>query len=75
MLIIIVSQIGRRFGPVFLNRRALESIIPGHDRPEEIIICYKISLVKLISNLNGILYLSTCHTVYISVLIFFMIMP
>jgi hypothetical protein len=28
-----------------------------------------------ITNLNVILYLSTCHTVYISVLIFFMIMP
>jgi hypothetical protein len=28
-----------------------------------------------IINLNVILYLSTCHTVYISVLILFMIMP
>jgi hypothetical protein len=38
------------------------------------IICYKISLVHwLITNLNVILYLSTCHTVYISVLILFMI--
>jgi hypothetical protein len=35
----------------------------------------KISLVQLITNLNVILYLSTCHTVYISVLILFMIMP
>ena len=36
----------------------------------------KISLVQwLISNWNKILYLSTCHTVYISVLILFMIMP
>ena len=26
--------------------------------------CYKISLVQLINNLNVILYLSTCHTVY-----------
>jgi len=35
----------------------------------------KISLVqRLITNLNVILYLSTCHTVYISVLILFMIM-
>jgi len=29
----------------------------------------------LITNLNVILYLSTCHTVYISVLILFVIMP
>jgi len=36
--------------------------------------CYKISLVQLISNLNVILYLSTCYTVYISVLILFKIM-
>ena len=36
----------------------------------------KISLVQwLITNLNVILYLSTCHTVYIGVLIPFMIMP
>jgi len=61
--------------PVFLNRRAaaryraLASIIPGHERPEETTICYKISLVQLISNLNVILYLSTYHTVCISVLI------
>ena len=62
---------------VFLNRRAaaryraLASIIPGRERPEETTKCYKISLV----NLNVILYLSTCHTVYISVLVLFMIMP
>jgi len=66
---------------VFLNRRAaarylaLASIISGRERPEETTICYKISLVKLITNLNAILYLSTCHTIYISVLILFMIMP
>ena len=30
-------------------------------------------LLELITNLNVILYLSTCHTVYISVLIVFMI--
>jgi len=66
---------------VFLNRwaaaryRALASIIPGRERPEETTICYMISLVHLITNLNVISYLSTCHTVYISVLIFFMIMP
>jgi hypothetical protein len=66
---------------VFLNRRAvaryraLVSIIPGRERPEEITVCYKISLVQLITNLNIILYFSTCHTVYISVLILFMIMP
>jgi hypothetical protein len=35
----------------------------------------EISLVQLITNLNVILYLSTCHTVYISVLILFMIIP
>jgi hypothetical protein len=36
----------------------------------------EISLVQLlITNLNVILYLSTCHTVYISVVILFMIMP
>ena len=66
---------------VFLNRRAaaryraLASIIPGREGPEETTICYKISLVQLITNLNVILYLSTCNTVYISVLILFMIMP
>jgi len=75
---------------VFLNRRAasryraLASIIPGRERPEETTKCYKISLVQLITNLNIILYyiyfillyiLSTCHTIHISVLIPFMIMP
>jgi len=66
---------------VFLNRRAaaqyraLASIISGCKRPEETTICYKTSLVQLITNLNVILYLSTCNTVYISVLILFMIMP
>ena len=65
---------------VFLNRQAtarywaLASIILGSERPEETTICYKISLVQLIINLNVILYLSTCHTIYISVLILFMIM-
>jgi len=65
---------------VFLNRRAaaryraLASIISGRERPEETTICYKISLVQLITNLN-ILYLPTSHTIYISVLILFMIMP
>ena len=66
--------------PVFLDGRAaarylaLASIVPGRERLEETTICYKISLVQLITNLNVILYLSTCHTVYISVLILFMIM-
>jgi len=32
-------------------------------------------LLELITNLNVILYLSTCHTVHVSVLILFMIMP
>ena len=35
----------------------------------------KILLVQLITNLNVILYFSKCHTIYISVLILFMIMP
>jgi len=66
---------------VFLNRRAaaryraLASIIPGRERPKKTTICYKISLDQLITNLNVILYLSSCHTVYISVLILFKIMP
>jgi len=66
---------------VFLNRRAaaqyraLAAIISGRERPEETTICYQISLVQLITILNVILYLSSCHTVYISVLILFMIMP
>jgi hypothetical protein len=65
---------------VFLNRqaaasyRALASIIPGSERPEENIICYEISLVKLIINLNIISYLLTFHTVYIIVLMLFVIM-
>ena len=56
---------------VFRNRRAaaryraLASIIPGR---EDI-------LLELITNLNVILYLSTCHTVHLIVLILFMIMP
>ena len=43
---------------VFLNRRAaaryraLASITPGRERPEETTICYKISLVQLITNLK-----------------------
>jgi hypothetical protein len=65
----------KRCRAVFLNRRAVASIIPGRERPEETAICYKISLVKLITHLNVILYLSTCHTVYISVLILFINMP
>jgi len=66
---------------LFLNRRAaarygaLTSVIPDRERPEETTICYKISLVHLITNLYVILYLSTCHTIYISVLMLFMIMP
>jgi len=60
---------------MFLNRRALASIIPGRESPEETTICYKISLFQVITNLNVILYLSTCHTLYISELILFMFMP
>jgi hypothetical protein len=48
---------------------------PDRERPEETTIWYKISLVQLINNWNIILYLSTCHTLYISVLTLFMIMP
>jgi hypothetical protein len=55
--------------------RALASIILGRERPEETTICYEISFVQLIANFNIILYLSTCHTLYISALIRFMIMP
>jgi len=67
--------------PMFLNRRAtarywaLASIIPGREMPEKTTICYKMSLVQLITNLNVILYFSTCQTIYISVLILFMILP
>jgi hypothetical protein len=63
------------FRAVFLNRRDLASVITGRERPEKTTVCYKISLVQLITNLNLILYLLTCHTVYISVLILFMIIP
>ena len=35
--------------------RVLASIIPGRERPEETTICYKISLVQLITILNVIL--------------------
>ena len=35
----------------------------------------KILLVQLITNLNVILYFSKCHTIYISVLILFVIIP
>ena len=75
------EQVAIRCMSVFLNRRAaaryraLASIIPDRERPEETTICYKILLVQLITKLNLILYLSTCHTVYISVLILFMIVP
>ena len=81
MLDTIVSLPGTSLIAVFLNRRAaaryraMSSIIPGREKSEEITICYKISLVQWITNLNVILYLSACHTVHISVLIFFMIMP
>jgi hypothetical protein len=69
-----VSALRQSSRTVFLNHRALASIIPDRERPEETTICYKISLVQLITNLNVILYLSICHTVYISVVIIFMIM-
>jgi hypothetical protein len=61
---------------VYLHESAFRAVFlnPGRERPEETTVCYKISLGQLITNLNVILYLSTCHTVYISVLILFMIM-
>ena len=65
--------------PVFLNRRAvaryraLASIIPDREKPEETTVCYKISLVQLITNINVILYLSTHHTVYTNVLILYVV--
>jgi hypothetical protein len=46
---------------VFLNRQAAAR--------------YRALAQWSVTNLNVILYLSTCHTVYISVLILFMIMP
>ena len=56
---------------IFMELKSLWTL--NKDRPTW---CHKISLVQwLITNLNVILYLSTCHTVYISVLILFMIMP
>ena len=45
---------------VFLNPRAIASIILGLERPKE-------------TNVNVISYLSTCHNVYVSVLMFFII--
>jgi len=81
MDVLFKTRVARSPRPVFLNRRAanwypvLASIIPGRERPEETTICYNISLVQLITILNIILYLSTCHNIYISVLILFMIMP
>jgi hypothetical protein len=71
MLIQYISNFHLWSKAVFFNRRAavgyrsLTSITPGRERPDETTICYKISLVqRLITNLNVILYLSTCHTVY-----------
>jgi len=59
------------YNAVFLNRRAAARYRgPGinYTGPRKI-------LLELVINLNVILYLSTCHTVHIIVLIFFMIMP
>ena len=56
---------------VFLNRRsgaryrALASIIPGRERPEESTVCYKISLVQLITNLNVFLISSFRRVLYV----------
>ena len=54
---------------VFLNRRAaaryraLASIIPDCERPEETAICYKISLVQLITKCNFI-FVNMPHPIY-----------
>ena len=53
--------------PVFIMAIALGQCLSTAG-PREI-------LLELITNLNVTLYLSTCHTVYIIVLILFMIMP
>jgi len=53
-----VRSIIARIISVFLNRRAaaryraLASIIPDRERPEVTTICYKISVVEMITNLN-----------------------
>jgi len=59
----VINHVTELCKAVFLNRqagvryRALASIIPGRERPIDTTICYKISLVQLITNLNVILYL------------------
>ena len=60
-------QLGREMGtiPAFASRTQENRENLGREK----------TWVQLITNLNVILYLSTCHTVYISVLILFMIMP
>jgi hypothetical protein len=62
-----------------LRRKIFANVSKNSDTdvgPEETTICYKISLVqRLITYLNVILYSSTCHAVYISVLKLFMVMP
>ena len=66
---LMVRTVLHRTRAVFLNRRAaasyraLASIILGRERPEETTVYYKISLVQFVTNLNVILYFSTCHTV------------
>ena len=52
---------------VFINRRAAARYI-NYTGPREI-------PLDLITNLNVILYLSTCHTVHMIVLMLFVIMP
>jgi len=69
-----ITQTGR-LSPLRVSQPPGRGPVPDRERPEETTTCYKISLVQLITKLNIILYLSTCHTVYISVLILFMIMP
>ena len=60
------------FSSVFLNRGGGSGSVPGpginYTGSREI-------LLELITDLNVILYLSTCHIVHIIVLILFMIMP
>jgi len=65
-----------------LCSEVFEPAIPGTQRPQTyaLVQCFSTAgprkiLLELITNLNVILYLSTCHTVHIIELLLFMIMP
>ena len=67
----VITHTARCSKTAFLNRRAAaryRALASNYTGPREI-------LLELINNLNIILYLSTCYTVHIIVLILFMIMP